>query len=306
MAGYPTAVDTPNLSGTSIPTLYASSLLVAFYAASVFGAIATTEYEGQVKDKGDTLRIRTLPTPIIRDHVEGQALIYDKPEPSYVDLVIDKGKYWSYEVGDVTRKQVDYDVLSNWSAHFVEYLKIAIDTDVLGGTYSSAHASNSGTTAGAISAGLNLGVAGTPLAVTSTNVIEKIILCGQALDELNVPSTNRWIVAPAWFCSLLKQSDIKDASMMGDGKSVLRNGRIGVIDRFEIYMSNNLTVATETHTPTNVMFGWKGSIAFASQIAKTETLRNPTAFGDLCRSLQVYGYKVIKPEGLGNLFCYSG
>ena len=306
MAGYPTAIDNPNLSGTSIPMLYASRLLVAFYAATVLGAIATTEHEGQVKNQGDTLRIRTLPTPNIRDHVEGQALQYDKPAPSYVDLVIDKGKYWSYEIGDVTVKQVDYNAVSNWSEHFAEYLKIAVDTDVLGGTYSSAHASNAGNSAGAISGNIALGVAGTPLALTATNVIGKIVECGQVLDEQNVPNVNRWMVLPAWVCSILKQSDIKDASMMGDGKSVLRNGRIGMIDRFEIFMSNSLTVASETHTPTSAMFGWKGAIAFASQMSKTETLRNPTAFGDLCRSLQVYGYEVIKPEGLGHLFCYKG
>jgi len=31
---------------------------------------------------------------------------------------------------------------------------------------------------------------------------------------------------------------------------------------------------------------------------KMESLRNPNAFGDLVRGLQVYGFKTVKPEAL--------
>lgn len=46
MAVYPVAAGHPDLSGTMIPTLYAMKLLVEFYKATVFGAIANTDYEG--------------------------------------------------------------------------------------------------------------------------------------------------------------------------------------------------------------------------------------------------------------------
>ena len=46
------------------------------------------------------------------------------------------------------------------------------------------------------------------------------------------------------------------------------------------------------------------AIAFASQMAKTETLRNPTDFGDLVRGLNVFGHKVVKPEALALLIVY--
>jgi hypothetical protein len=47
-----------------------------------------------------------------------------------------------------------------------------------------------------------------------------------------------------------------------------------------------------------IVAGTKDAISFATQFTKTETLRNQNDFGDLVRSLQVYGRKVIKPEAL--------
>jgi hypothetical protein len=37
---------------------------------------------------------------------------------------------------------------------------------------------------------------------------------------------------------------------------------------------------------------------FASQMTEMETIRSETTFGDIIRGLQVYGYKVVKPEAL--------
>jgi hypothetical protein len=37
---------------------------------------------------------------------------------------------------------------------------------------------------------------------------------------------------------------------------------------------------------------------FASQMTNMETMRSEATFGNIIRGLQVYGYKVIKPEAL--------
>ncbi|RKZ03058.1 hypothetical protein DRQ25_18070, partial [Candidatus Fermentibacteria bacterium] len=92
------------------------------------------------------------------------------------------------------------------------------------------------------------------------------------------------------------------ANTMGDGTSILRNGKIGTIDRFTIYSSNQLPVETVAGTTaeiqTTIYAGVPSACAFASQIVKNETLPNPDSFGELMRGLQVYGYSTIKPEGL--------
>jgi hypothetical protein len=104
--------------------------------------------------------------------------------------------------------------------------------------------------------------------------------------------------------SLYDNKLLKDASMTGEGSAVLRNGRIGVLDRFTLYLSNNLYSATDgSYTAYYCLFGTNSAITFASQMTKMESLRAESTFGDLVRGLNVYGFKIIKPEALGLLYC---
>lgn len=305
---YPVAAGTPSYVGTMIPEIWAGMLLVKFYAATVMGDIANTDYEGVIKDQGDTVHIRTTPSITIRDHVKGQKLTYEQPEPEVVDLLIDKGKAWAFISDDVTKHQADYDYVSDWTRDASEQLKITIDTQILGTIYADAHADNAGTTAGKISGSVDLGATGSPIVVTKANVLDHIVGMGTVLDEQNVPETGRYVVLPAWMCHRIKTSDLKDASLAGDGTSIMRNGKIGMIDRFTLYMSNNLsTVSDGGNQCTNIVFGQKKALTFASQLVKNEgPMRDKDFFGDFYRGLQVYGYEVIKPEALGHFYARPG
>ncbi len=42
-------------------------------------------------------------------------------------------------------------------------------------------------------------------------------------------------------------------------------------------------------------------LTFASQMTNVETIRSETTFGNIIRGLQVYGYKVVKPEALATM-----
>jgi hypothetical protein len=54
------------------------------------------------------------------------------------------------------------------------------------------------------------------------------------------------------------------------------------------------------------MAGQRHAISFAAQMTKMETLRSESTFGELVRGLNVYGYKVLKPEALVDIYCYKG
>ena len=123
-----------------------------------------------------------------------------------------------------------------WSKDASERMKIKIDQRVLTDLLPDVSANNKGTTAGAISGNIDLGVAGTPEALTKSNVIDKIVDMGTVLDEANCPEGDRFLVIPAKMAGLIKKSDLKDASITGDNQSPLRNGRLGMIDRFTVYV----------------------------------------------------------------------
>lgn len=272
----------------------------------MYGEIANTDYEGDISDMGDKVHIRTTPTITIRDYQKGQKLITETPDTDKIELLIDKGKYFNFTVDDIDAYQNDISLMDTFSTAASEQMKVEIDSGIMGAFYVDAHAQNKGTAAGRKSAAFNLGTTGSAITLTKANILDILVDAGTVADEQNWPSESRWVVLPAWACGMLKKSDLKDASLTGDGKSVLRNGRIGIIDRFTIYMSNQVASVSDTGTAWHIPFGHKTALTFAAQMTKMESLRGESTFGNIVRGLNVFGWKVVKTESLGEIYAYKG
>lgn len=303
VAGSPWAGSNPNpaYAGIFIPTLWSAKLLEKFYAATVLGAIANTDYEGEIKNHGDTVNIRTRPTIQIADYEVNMDLNIQRPSSDLVELQINKGKYFNLALDDVMEVQSDLDQMSMWAEDASEQFKIAVDTEVLThlATTTDVNSYNRGLTAGAISGDINLGVTGASRVVTKDDIVDFIVDAGQTLDEQNIPESGRWMVIPAWMSSMIKRSDLKDASLSGDGTSILRNGRLGMIDRFTLYLSNLIPVMGQYADEWPILFGTNAALTFAAQFTKMETLRSERSFSNLLRGLQIYGYKVANGVAMG-------
>jgi hypothetical protein len=300
---FPVAPGGANYTGNFIPEIWASKLIENFYDATVLSAISNTDYEGEIKQHGDKVNIRTTPELTIRSYEKGMKLMVERPDKPKVVLNIDQGEYFAAIEDDVDKTQSDINLMQNWSRDASEKMKIKIDSNVLTGMLPDISSQNMGATAGRISGNINLGATGAALQVTKTNVLDYIVDAGLVLDEANSPESSRFMVIPAWMAALIKKSDLKDASLTGDGTSVLRNGRIGMIDRFTLYVSHNLNRVTDGGNQCfSVIAGHKMGLTFASQMTEMETLRSESTFGSIIRGLQVYGYKVVKPEALAKLY----
>lgn len=299
----------PAYSGTFIPTIWSGKLNVKFYATTVFGEISNTSYEGEIKDMGDKVIINNIPSISINSYQVGQTLTYEVPAGSKIELLIDQAKYFGVNVSDVLEYQSQPRLMDMFTSDASKQMATSIDRDVLLGVFDNGSAANKGDGAGVLSGAYNLGTDLAPLQLTADNVIEMITGLASSLDEQNVPDTDRWLVISPFVRNVLMSSPLQQAYLTGDDKSILRNGKIGTIDRFTIYVSNQLPVAQAdedfegeaqvgAERRTAVMAGHKSAITFASQIAKVESLPNPNDFGTLIRGLNVFGYKVIKPEAL--------
>ena len=296
---YATSSGHPQYTGNFIPEIWSGKLIENFYDATVLSAISNTDYEGEIRNMGDTVNIRTTPEITIQTYVKGQTLSVENPDKAKLQLIIDKGEYFACVEDDVDQVQTDMNLMDMWSKDASERMKIKIDQRVLTDLLPDVSANNKGQTAGAISGNIDLGVAGTPEALTTSNVIGKIVDMGTVLDEANCPEGDRFLVIPAKMAGLIKQSDLKDASITGDGSTPLRNGRLGMIDRFTVYVSHNLKKTSGGEF--SVIGGHKMGFTFASQMTNMETIRSETTFGNIIRGLQVYGYKVVKPEALATM-----
>jgi len=297
------AAGYPNYSDNFIPQIWSGKLLQKFYTATVFATIANTDYEGEIKNHGDTVFIRTVPNITIRDYHKGQDMIIENPDSGLVELNIDKAKYFAFTIDDIDAHQSDLALMNDWSNDAGSQMQITIDAGILGDIYTDAAAENMGPTAGKISGEFDLGETTSPITIDETNVLDALVDLGTVLDEQDRPDDNRWGVIPAWFAGKIKKSDLQDASLTGDGKSVLRNGRIGVIDRWTLYRSNQVASVVDTVNCWHTIFGHKSALSFAAQMTKMETLRSEKTFGDVIRGLNVYGYEVLQPASMAVLYC---
>ena len=266
--------------GGFIPEVFSKLLQAKFYKTSVLPAISNTDYEGEISGQGDKVHIRTVPNVTVADYTG--TISYADLTTSTVELLIDQAKSYAFKVDDLLSAQGDIDMLAEASKDAAESMRIAVETDVLANVVTGA------TTIGA------------QTSITSTNILENILGMAKDLDELNIPEEGRFIVLSPEFVSLLKQSELRQAYLTGDAASPLRNGQVGMIDRFTVYQSNMLWDggAGADAGYTHVLAGHPKAITFASQFVKTETVRLESTFGDGVRGLKVYGRKVVTPDAL--------
>jgi len=297
-----------------IPEIWSGKLQAKFYKTTVLSEITNNDWEGEIKGQGDKVYIRSIPTITVRSYVKGQNLTNEVPMSTPLELNIDKGQYFSVVLDDVDAVQADVKLMDMFTNDATEQMKITIDTDVLNGVKAGAVSANKGATAGAISGNINLGSTGATRAISKTNVLDLILDMGQVLDEQDVPENGRWLVIPSWMAAMIKNSDLKQAYLTGDSQSPLRNGKLGMIDRFTLYVSNSLPNAVDLGSDGatggtggaadvrawNILAGTRDAISFASQMNNVESIRAQSTFGNIVRGLNVYGYQVTKPEALVN------
>jgi hypothetical protein len=299
----------PAYSGNFIPTLWSGKLAEKFYAASTFADCSNTDWEGDIKSMGDTVRINQIPTMTINNYVAGQTLNYEVQTASYIDLQINQGKYFGFQVNDVLEYQAKPNLMDVFSNDAGNQMKIAIDRDCWAALWNQGAAANYGASAGALTASYNLGSDTTPVTLTGANILSTINALGAVLDEQNVPETDRFLVLTPYDRQVLMSSNLAQAQFMGDSTSIQRNGKIGQIDRFTVYVSNLLPVGaagkdwagvTSAGTAKRhcMIAGHKAAMSFAAQINKVETLQNPNDFGQLIRGLNVYGRQITQATAL--------
>ena len=263
-----------------IPEVFSKLLQAKFYKKSILPAISNTDYEGEISGQGDKVIIRTVPNVTINDYAG--TITTQELTTAKVEMLIDKAKYYSFKVDDVLAAQADINMLDGASTDASEGMRIAVETDVLSAAVTGATSIGSQT------------------AITSANILENILLMSKQLDELNIPEEGRFIVLSPEFISLLKQSELRQAYVTGDATSPLRNGQVGMVDRFNVFQSNMVyTPASGSDAGyTHVLAGHPKALSFASQFTNTETVRMESTFGDQVRGLKVYGSKVVTPDAL--------
>jgi hypothetical protein len=306
------AAGYPQRSGIVIPEIWAKRANIKFYDDTYLTEITSNDFAEEIKDVGDVVHIKNTGDVTMRAYTKGADMVIQHVEDTIVDLKIDNAWYYDFACDDIDAHQAaggNNSLMKDWAADAAHAAAEKTEDIVVNDIDADADAHNVGLTAGKISASYNMGVSGTPFAITSANVIEKIVDARSVLREHSTPRDQLWGLIPEWMAGMLLKSDIKDASLTGDGKSIIRdeNGRLGRVAGFTLYETNLLDPVTDgVYTAYNVLFGHKKAVAFAAQMTKIRKIEPYTTFAQLMQGLFVFGYETLKPTALTVLYCRKG
>lgn len=269
-----------------IPELWSASILENFHNDAVLVGMANREYEKNFT-AGSKLHISGVVDVQVKDYKTGavtgtggakvpRTTIPDAVASTGIEITIDQEKAFDFLVDDIDVAQANQSMDA-----YTKSAAAALVEDAE--TFLSAMLTSKGTAV--------TGIANpTDWASAYTAILK---LRGKLLAA-KVPAMDRVLLINASFEEFLLSDSSKltsfDKSNMTDG---LREATIGRLLGFDVVTSPWL----DDTKPMAVAFH-KPSVAYVSQVEKTESMRAEQTFADRVRGLHVYGGAVLRPTAV--------
>jgi len=293
-----------------LPKIYSKKVLNFFRKSSVVEAITNTDYAGEISAFGDSVRIIKEPVISVEDYTRATDTTVTRLTDQELTLVVDSAKAFKFIVDDIetNMSHINFKEVATSSAAYA--LRDSYDAAVIATMFSGVSSSSPDHVLGTdnatdLAAGTFDGTGNLDIGFGSSehDPIDVMARMARLLDEQDVPEEGRWFVAGPDFYEVLGQASSKLLSVdFNAGQGSIRNGLVssGKLRGFDMYKSNN--IASTSNAAGKCLGGHISSTATAQTIVSTETLRDPTSFGDIVRGLHVYGAKVLRPEALVSAF----
>ena len=128
-----------------IPELWSDRLLVNLRKALVFGSLCQRDYEGELRNFGDTVKINEIGPVTVTAYTKTATLSYQTLSSAQKELKIDQASYFAFTIDDIDAAQVKpklMDAAMNDAAY-----RIADTIDAfIAGLYAQAGATPASTT----------------------------------------------------------------------------------------------------------------------------------------------------------------
>ena len=276
-----------------IPTVWNEGITRELERLCVFAEDCNRQYEGDVKQKGDNVKILGVGKPTIRtlDRASSSGNIEDPEEIEDTSILmpINQIRYFNYMVGDIDKAQAVGGIMDALNAETSEGLANEVDNFIatlsldssVKKLFSSAKKVIDGTTS-----------------TSEMNVLAVLDEAIQKLYENDVnPKTEIVCAVSPRFYTLFKRAYIgKDT----DNSDFLKNGRVGKYGNVTIKMSNNVAKSDSGATD-NIMIRTKRAIAYANPLTHTEPYRPEKKFADAVKGFILFGAKVVRPKEMINI-----
>lgn len=264
-----------------IPEVWSAAILEALRAKLVFPSLCNRDYEGDIREAGDTVHITGYNDVTVHEYVRGKAItVDDATDKEAAVLKIDKSDYFAFKVNDLDKTQAKADLTGKFTNSAAYNMMKNVETYI----------SNLMDTA--VSTPAKTVAVGTP-----ADAYLAVVEAGRKLDVQNVPDEGRWlVVSPDFYALLLQDSRFIEGTEAGH--NTLLNGVVGQVRGFTVVKSNNVPRKSASPDTQSILAGTNAAVTFAQQVSKVEAMRMQTDFADMVRGLDLYGAKVIRPECL--------
>jgi len=293
-----------------LPAVYSKTVLNYFRKSSVAEAITNTDYAGEIRSFGDSVKIIKEPEITVYQYERGADVTQMKLTDQEITLVVDTANAFKFKVDDIEANMSHVNWRSVASSSAAYALKDAFDEGVIAVLFAGVSASSPNHVLGSdsatdLAAGTFDGTGNLDIGHGSGehDPIDVLSHMSRLLDEQNVPDEGRWFLANPEFYEQLVQSSSKLLSVdYNAGQGSIRNGLVssGKLRGFDMYKTNN--IASTSNAAGKCIAGHMSACATAQTITSTEVLRDPDSFGDIVRGLHVYGGKVLRANALCSAF----
>ena len=99
-----------------IPEVWSAAILEALRAKLVFPSLCNRDYEGDIREAGDTVHITGYDDVTVRKYVRGQAItVDDANDKEAAVLEIDQSDYFAFKVNDLNKAQAKADMTGKFT-----------------------------------------------------------------------------------------------------------------------------------------------------------------------------------------------
>lgn len=271
-----------------IPTIWSARILAALEKQLVYTNFFNRDYEGEIRDAGDTVKIGLVGAPTVKKYTKGSEIAApDDVTVTDATLTIDQADYFNIAVEDVDAAQSKINLLESASSQ-TGYAFGDVTDQYLAGILVA------GT-------GGTIGTKSSPKSITDAkpeDAYNLLVDLKVALDRQNCPTIGRICVVPPEFEGFMLKDSRFVAKSTNDSNQRLTDGTIYKCAGFEIHVSNNAPHddkgGSGSTTVYDVIAGCDQSGTYAEQILNTEAYRPEKSFKDAVKGLHVYGAKVLR------------
>lgn len=264
-----------------IPEVWSASILEALRAKLVFPSLCNRDYEGDIREAGDTVHITGYDDVTVKKYTRGTNITVDAvTDANKGTLTIDQSDYFAFKVNDLDKVQAKADLTGNFTNSAAYNMALNVEKYISGLMDKAATAP-----------------AKTISVTTPSDAYLAVVEARKRLDKQNVPTEGRWIVVSPDFYALLLQ-DSRFIEGTEAGHNTLLNGVVGSVSGFTVVESNNVPTVSGKPSKQSIIAGTNAATTFAQQVNKVEAMRMQDDFADMVRGLDLYGGLVVRPECL--------